>query len=311
IIHDSEVRVTRNPVVLCHGLFGFASLSFGIAEELIVGPNPFKVRYWGGIEDQLISDGAEVSSFSVAPVGSIKKRAETLHAFLTEHYAGRAVNLVGHSMGGLDARYLITHIKDKAYTVKGLATIATPHRGSSFMDFVKEIVGVGQMQIYAQKYRNEDIVLNCLGVEFFERIVSQAKQQYLASLVKPLDAPAFANLTREYCAAFNRSTPDDPNVYYSSYAATATPPVYAPLGISRHIIDKREGENDGVVSIDSARWGNFKGGLGLLTVGVVACNHWELVPSKFKQLTDSFRSHPFRLVDFYRTIMTDLANHGC
>lgn len=46
------------------------------------------------------------------------------------------MNLIGHSMGGLDARYLITHLQPEAFTVKTLTTIATPHRGSAFADYL-------------------------------------------------------------------------------------------------------------------------------------------------------------------------------
>ena len=46
-------------------------------------------------------------------------------------------------MGGLDCRHLISHIKPTDYTPLSLTTIATPHRGSPFMDWcrVRAVVG--------------------------------------------------------------------------------------------------------------------------------------------------------------------------
>lgn len=46
---------------------------------------------------------------------------------------GKDVNLIGHSMGGLDCRHLLTHIRPQEYNPVSLTTLATPHRGSPFM----------------------------------------------------------------------------------------------------------------------------------------------------------------------------------
>lgn len=67
--------------------------------------------------------------------GSIASRARSLHDLLCGRAAGRSVNFMAHSMGGLDCRHLITHIKPAEYTPVSLTTIATPHRGSPFMDW--------------------------------------------------------------------------------------------------------------------------------------------------------------------------------
>lgn len=66
----------------------------------------------------------------------IETRAKAICEQIIERFPGREVNLIGHSMGGLDARYLITHLQPEAFTVKTLTTIATPHRGSAFADYL-------------------------------------------------------------------------------------------------------------------------------------------------------------------------------
>jgi triacylglycerol lipase len=42
---------------------------------------------------------------------------------------------MAHSMGGLDGRHLITHIRPTEYVPLSLTSISTPHRGSPFMDW--------------------------------------------------------------------------------------------------------------------------------------------------------------------------------
>lgn len=67
--------------------------------------------------------------------GSIASRAENLDRLLQEKARGRGVNLMAHSMGGLDCRHLITHVQPSEYIPLSLTTISTPHRGSPFMDW--------------------------------------------------------------------------------------------------------------------------------------------------------------------------------
>lgn len=67
--------------------------------------------------------------------GSIESRSEKMNAFLKEEAHGRGINFIAHSMGGLDCRHLITHVKPKDYTPISLTSICTPHRGSPFMDW--------------------------------------------------------------------------------------------------------------------------------------------------------------------------------
>ena len=77
--------------------------------------------------------GLRVLVPSLPRVSSIEKCAAALAKQL-QHEQG-PLHLVAHSMGGLDARYWITHLGggDK---VASLTTLATPHRGSAAADFV-------------------------------------------------------------------------------------------------------------------------------------------------------------------------------
>jgi len=82
---------------------------------------------------------------------------------------------------------------------------------------------------------------------------------------------AFSQLTTKYMdESFNPSVPDDPNVSYFSYGAAFEPRFYNIYYASHRIIQEIEGPNDGLVSVESARWGTYEGTL----VGV---NHLSII----------------------------------
>jgi triacylglycerol esterase/lipase EstA (alpha/beta hydrolase family) len=174
--------------------------------------------------------------------------------------------------GGLDGRYLLSVIQPWEYTIVSLTTIATPHHGSSFMDWCKERLGVGH---------------------FYDPV----KPRGWKSVMEKIDAPAFANLTTDYCQhTFNPQTPNVKHVVYSSYAAVSEFKHLSPLYFPHQIIRDREGKNDGLVSLTSAQWGNF--------LGTLDCDHWELVPSSL------LYRRQFDPVEFYLTLVTQLYDYG-
>ncbi|KAJ2724404.1 hypothetical protein GGI07_002005 [Coemansia sp. Benny D115] len=126
----------RNPVVLCHGLYGFD----------VRGPEKLpilQVHYWRGVREALEKIGAKVVVAKVPGTGGVRERAHQLDSLLESRLASQQVNILGHSMGGLDARYLITHINPKRYSVASLTTVCTPHRGSPFMDWCRDYLSLG------------------------------------------------------------------------------------------------------------------------------------------------------------------------
>ncbi len=117
---------TRYPIILVHGLTGTDDY-FGV------------VPYWYGMQQDLEQHGATVyvanlSGFQsdLGPNG----RGEQLLAYVKRVLAitgASKVNLIGHSQGGLTARYVATVAPAQ---VASVTTSATPHRGSQFADFV-------------------------------------------------------------------------------------------------------------------------------------------------------------------------------
>jgi triacylglycerol lipase len=87
------------------------------------------------------------------------------------------------------------------------------------------------------------------------------------------DSPAYANLTTTYLnEVFNPRTPDDRHVRYFSIAGRlGALNIWHPLWFPKLVLDGADGGegNDGLVSVHSARWGEFLGTL----EGV---DHWTL-----------------------------------
>lgn len=232
----------KYPIVLAHGLFGFAELK-------LAGSVLPPIHYWHGIKEALTAHGTEVITATVPPSGSIEERAAKLREHILAESKGRPVNIIAHSMGGLDARYMISKSRQKRslaqaqkkependINVRALVTVATPHHGSAYADFL----------------------LDRIGQENLPRLYNAWKS------TTGLGTGAFSQLTRKYMdGEFNPRTQDDPEVEYFSYGAALTrkPPLLSPFRASYGVILDEEGPNDGLVSVDSAKWGTYKGTL--------------------------------------------------
>ncbi|KAG8880397.1 hypothetical protein FRB97_000869 [Tulasnella sp. 331] len=340
VLYD-PIRKPRNPIVLCHGLYGFDVWAPSIYPRL-------QRHYWLEILEVLRKRiGAEVIVTSVPGTGSIHERAISMDLILQEKARGRSVNFMAHSMGGLDCRQLITHVKPKAYTPLSLTTVSTPHRGSPFMDWCSANIGIGAIQEAAAaaaastKRRNvpyslKSPILRVAGAleqqpKDTEAAFGEEKQsaapvnpllKHLSTLPRSLttmilayvDTPAYANLTTSYLNDhFNPRTPNVEGVKYFSVAAKKDElSIFHPLWLPKLILDKAEEMerqtssaatlasssdpsphhhalsdkpwtpsgaaaqaddlewgNDGLVTISSAKWGEFLG-------TVDNCEHWEI-----------------------------------
>ncbi|KAI8986279.1 Alpha/Beta hydrolase protein [Trametes punicea] len=295
------VRKPRYPIVLCHGLYGFD----------VRGPSAFPIlqhHYWSNVLNVLRGKvGAEVLVTGVPSTGSISSRAENLDRFLTAKAPGRGINFLAHSMGGLDCRHLITHIKPTDYTPLSLTTIATPHRGSPFMDWCRQYIGLGRHKIDGpgqSRLEDSDTFVQAESsapassdggkqAPAVKSLLSLASlpSSFTTLLISLLDSPAYANLTSTYLnTVFNPATPNDPSVKYFSVAGRiSSMSIWHPLWLPKMVLDgfeererarmrdmgnpiadmDSEWGNDGLVTVQSARWGEF---LGVLE----GCDHWEL-----------------------------------
>ncbi|MCA1828005.1 MAG: lipase family alpha/beta hydrolase [Myxococcales bacterium] len=200
----------RLPVVLAHGFLGF--------DEVAIGS--LKHAYFRGIDARLTQMGAKVYTPRVPPAASVVTRAQRL-ADLIKALPEPRVNIVAHSMGGLDARYAIAQLglSDK---VASLTTIATPHLGTPLAD-----------------------------------IGSKLLARFVRMLGRLIDLRAFVELTTDQMAQFNRLNQNVPGVSYGSVIARSTQLGTHPLLWATHrYLTKRAGANDGVVPSASQPWGD-------------------------------------------------------
>lgn len=79
----------KYPIVFCHGLLGFDSVTIGPAIA------PLEVTHWRGIKEVLHSNGIEVLMTRVPATSSPIERAKVLEEKIEEMYAGRSVHLLG------------------------------------------------------------------------------------------------------------------------------------------------------------------------------------------------------------------------
>jgi len=211
--HAAMMPKLDAPIVLVHGLFGF---------DRIRVANLTLASYFPDIPQVLEQAGNRVFVPALSPTASIAQRAAQLKKHLDEACPGQPVHLIAHSMGGLDARYMIAKLgmDDR---VLSLTTLGTPHRGSPFADWA-----ITKVERLVQP------MLNFFGVP----------QQ------------AFHDLTTSACRKFNEDVPDSPKVRYFSVAGTHDGGYTSPGWLlSYNVVLRAEGPNDGVVSHASARYG--------------------------------------------------------
>lgn len=221
------------PIVLHHGLMGFGDVKVG----------PIKLSYFAGIDRMITDRGHPLIISRVHPTGSIERRARELKVNIIRQLKvlGRVkerVVIIGHSMGGLDARYMISKLgmDDR---VAALVTITTPHRGSPYADWCLKNLGqrLGGLRL-----------MNLLG----------------------LDMRAVSDLTTSSCLAFNETVPDAPSVKYFSVSAARPWHRVPAFAIHAHqIITDAEGPNDSLVSVKSSTWAEH--------LGVWPADHWHTI----------------------------------
>lgn len=207
------VRVARpTRVAFLHGFGGFSELGVGRLSS----------AYFRGLKGRLHARGIEASFVRVSPFASIMVRAAELSSAIRDLGPGRT-HLVAHSMGGLDARFALTHLGLRE-DVASLVTVATPHAGTPIADVSSYLLRASR---------------------FFE--------QNLGSVL---------DLTTARMAAFEAETPDVADVQYACVVASPRRgalgvgpwllPTYSWLR-------RRAGDNDGVVPVTSQRRGRELG----------------------------------------------------
>ena len=251
-LQGCDLEYTRYPVVLMHGA-GTTDSFLGLIDT------------WGGLDEHLPSYGYHVEIHAVSAMDSVADRGEQWHGLIDELHAagvGRRFNLIGHSQGGLDARYVAGVLEGEG-RIASVTTISTPHRGASTADLVCGLIELGPF---------DGMVLDAVA-EVFYNIFGQEGDELSAQL---------RDLTTESAAAFNQDVPDAEGVHYSSWAghSCALLEFSCQSDMGGEIVNPllsatfaylwlMEGDNDGMVSVESAQWGDYQGEIGTDHYGAV------------------------------------------
>jgi len=235
-----ERETTRFPVLWVHGWTGFEN----------IGP----LTYFFGIRDHLEPLGFPMSVAVLDPYNSSEIRGAQLGEQIDEtlvEWRARKLDLLGHSQGGIDSRYAISSL-GHGEQVSALLTVATPHRGSYIMDLALGLAPGGVEEALA-------FLLNFLGA-----VSADAKSDAKAS---------FYSLSETYMEGeFNPQNPDHPDVTYISYTGRTCAAIdfldpkkmcddyVDPLIlVGYNILKLARGPNDGLVTIESGKWGDYRG----------------------------------------------------
>ena len=255
---------TRYPLVLMHGMGGTdAYLDL--------------VTYYFGVADALSGAGYAVFTPAVDPYARSSVRSLDWAAHLealSDAGEGRRFNLIGHSQGGLDARY-VASLLDEEGRVATVTTIGTPHRGTPVADVLSGVLDVSWLaEVTAE------LLAEGLGV-----LLGAGGEQ---ELTDSLDALGTGPM-----ASFNDAVPDRDDVYYASWAGVTCGllesdcvrelggEVVDPFLSAAHLLLRGLGEEgDGIVPLSSAQWGDFQ--------GVLPADHLDEVGQLLGVTADSF-----------------------
>ncbi len=229
-------------IALVHGILGFDDTK-GLAGGL--------VKYWGGLDSYLRSQGAKVTTPGSSATNSVPVRAEQIKSAVSSWMVANGctkVQLMGHSQGGLVVRYMVSNLGFASKTAT-VTTINSLHRGAPMANIVLAVI-----PSWLQPFANSALSL-------------------LAKLVyrdgRPQDVIAMGqSLTTTYVASFNNANPNVSGMKYYSYASKMAwadliqHPLMAlthPITWAGGLFYGLGGANDGVVPLTSQRWGTYRG----------------------------------------------------
>lgn len=266
---------TKYPILMLHGM-GFRDIKL--------------ICYWGRIPDVLRDNGANVFYGYQDSNGSVESNAKQIRVSLDNilcQTGADKVNIIAHSKGGLDARYMISSIGygDKVAT---LTTMSTPHNGSFTIDKIMKIPG----WLFKPGCSVADVWFRILGDKH-------------PSTYKAIDL-----LSTGGAEVFNKNNPDDPRVFYQSYGF-AMKNVLSDmfLCIPWLVVHRIDGQNDGLLSPRGVRWTNFRGVYtGAGRRGISHCDEVDMRRRPCPVISDDNKFDD--ITELYLKVVEDLKNRG-
>lgn len=215
----------KYPVILVHGI--------------VIKDFKF-FRAFGRIEKILNKGGYGAYTAKTDGFGSIENNAEQLKEFINGvlmKTGAEKVNIIAHSKGGLDAKYMIQSLEMEG-AVASLTTLCTPHKGS---------------QVATKIYRLPKFIKKFIAfwINFWYRIFGDKKPDSL-TVCKQLQS-----VSEIECDTLNFSE----KVYCQSYSTVLKRSrddfiMGIPLMFSKHW---EKSSSDGLVSVEASKFGEYKG----------------------------------------------------
>lgn len=261
----------NSPIIMVHGLGGFGPEELG------------NYHYWGGMDNipqYLTSQGYPAYAAAVGPFSSNFDRAVELYYYIKGGYvdygkfhsgkyghhqkksryypgiypqwdAGHPIHLLGHSMGGITVRKLLTLLEQgdaaekqdphhaslfsggKTGWVKSVTTISTPHNGATltykllpnYGYFVKHLVttaaALSGASPQAGQFYDFDLEQWDLERQPGESFASYSNRVVNSKVWGTTDYSGY-DCTPEAALEWNRAEPDSRNVYYFSVSTRHT-----------------------------------------------------------------------------------------
>jgi triacylglycerol lipase len=242
--------LTKYPIILVHGL--------GASDN-----NIMSMSMWGKIPQTLKDKGVELYTTHQDAFNGIAENgtsiAKEIGQLFALHPTWTKVNIIAHSKGPLDSRYFIsnTNIPGKGPAknyVASLTSISGVHRGSEIADLIWGL------------YKGIPVIGQPVG-DVIAAVVNAFVKLFYFDESDQNCMKALYNLTSAYMINIgNPSIPDVKGVYYQSWAGKLkyldANPENIMIGPLWEVMKAMgSGDNDGLVSVASSKWGNFRGAL--------------------------------------------------
>ena len=295
LVTDAWGKGPPYPVVLVHGFFGWDK----------IGP----LTYFYKVKAALEARGHVVHVTSVDPFNTSLYRGQQLRkqveAVLVKTGSAR-VNIIGHSQGGVDARYVAAQIPHR---VASVTTVATPHLGIKIGDVLLKQTS-GYTKVLAQAF------FKALARPFYGDV---AKDANIVACLTSMTTSGMIDFNKKYpdqlgVAYFSIGGRSDKHLGENECVAPKAPPfitkyakVKDPIDPLLYLTSKLLAEkhhspkpNDGMVQLAKVKWGTW--------LGCIPADHFDQVGQILGDSPGSGNS--FSHITFYQDLAAWLVSQG-
>ncbi|MBQ3253430.1 MAG: hypothetical protein IJA65_02650 [Acholeplasmatales bacterium] len=253
---------TKYPIVLVHGIALKDFMYF---------------KAFGHIEDSLKKEGLSVYTADIDSFGTVENNALQLRRYILdvlEKEKTEKVNIIAHSKGGLDSKYMINNLGMEDM-VASLTTLCTPHKGSEIASWIMKLPKFST-KLLAFSLDTFYSLLGDRNPDSFE-VCKQLQRN------KELEDEKVSD--KVYCQSYS-------TVQKKAFDDIVTG---IPMQFFKWV---EKTDSDGLVSPESAEFGNYKGSLD------DSISHTEMVDF----MTD--RKTKEKIIEFYIKLCEELNDLG-